>query len=72
MKKTGNVYLSFSLHQIPSSELSREVQHTCILQRPTSVNTLVVIYLYCPSAQQGSACPCSSWVTCRRASRGEE
>lgn len=35
------------------------------------LGTVVVIYLYCPSAQQGSVCPCPSWVTCKRASRAQ-
>lgn len=37
--------------------------------------TVLVIYLYCPSPQQGSVCPCPSWVTCkwtRRVQHGEK
>lgn len=69
MKEIGNVYLSSSLHQISSSELSREAPlHLAV---PRSVNTLVVIYLYCPSVQQGSGCPCLSSIACRRASRAQ-
>lgn len=71
MKEIGNVYLSSSLHQIICIWAFKGISAHLILQQPRSVNTLVVIYLYCPSAQRGSVCPWPSWVTCRRTSRAQ-